>query len=86
MPFAYMAGSLAGGMIANTGFKITKELILEIKDGGGFEAVVPSGAIDTMNVIEDKVSSLDIKEKLTTFKDMTVSTLNDGYIRIKSAE
>ena len=85
VPFAYMAGSLAGGMIATAGFELSKEVILEIKDGGGFEAVVPTGVVNTMNVISDKVADLNIKENLTNFKDMTISTVSDGYIKIKSA-
>ena len=84
IPFAYMAGSLAGGMVASGGFSYAKEIILEIKDGGGFEAVVPAGVVDTMNVISDKVADLKIEEQVTTFKDMAVSTANDGYIKIKS--
>lgn len=84
IPVAYMAGSLAGGMIATVGFEITKELVLEIKDGGGFEAIVPKDAVDTINVITDKISNLNIKDQVTTFKDMAVSTANDGYIKIKS--
>lgn len=84
IPFAYMAGCLAGGMIATSGFEMAKELILEIKDGCGFEAIVPKGAVDTINVITDKVSDLNITEQMTTFKDMTVSTANNGYIKIKS--
>ena len=36
------------------------------------------------HVITEKVSDLDIKEQMTTFKDMTVSTANNGYIKIKS--
>ena len=84
IPFAYMAGSLAGGMVASVDFQLTKELVLEIKDSGGFEAIVPTGVVNTMNVITDKVSSLNIKEQLTTFEDMTISTANDGYIKIKS--
>lgn len=84
IPFAYMAGSLAGGMIATAGFEITKDLVLEIKDGGGFEAIVPTGVVDTMNVISDKVSDLNLKEQITSFKDMAVTTANNGCIKIKS--
>lgn len=84
LPFAYMAGSLAGGMIATAGFEISKEIILEVKDGGGFEAIVPKGLVNSMSVISDKVSNLNLQESVTNFKDMTVSTLNEGYIKIKS--
>lgn len=84
IPFAYMAGSLAGGMVASSGFSLSKEIVLEIKDGGGFEAIVPTGVVDTVNVISDKVADLDIDEQITSFKDIAVSTANDGYIKIKS--
>ena len=84
VPFAYMIGSLAGGMVASSGFSYAKEIVLEIKDGGGFEAIVPAGVVDTMSVISDKVADLKIDEQVTTFKDMAVSTANDGYIKIKS--
>ena len=84
VPFSYMIGSLAGGMVASSGFTYAKEIVLEIKDGGGFEAIVPAGAVDAMNVITDKVADLKIEEQVTNFKDMAVSTANDGYIKIKS--
>lgn len=84
IPFAYMAGTLAGGMIATAGFEIVREVVLEIKDGGGFEVVVPKGVINTMNVITDKISGLHLEDKVTDLKEMAVSTANNGYIKIKS--
>lgn len=84
VPFAYMAGSLAGGMIATAGFELTKDLILEIRDGGGFEAIVPTGTVSTMDVIADKIAALNISEQVTTFRDMAVSTAGNGRITIKA--
>ena len=52
-----------GGMVASAGFSYAKEIVLEIKDGDGFEAVVPAGVVDTMNVISDKVADLKLMSR-----------------------
>ena len=33
-----------------------------------------SGAIKTMNVISDKIADLNVKERISSFKDIAVST------------
>ena len=84
IPFAYMAGCMAGSMIAVAGIQSIKNIILEIKDGGGFEAIVPVGVFKTVNVIKDKISELEIQDRLSSLKDSAVSVANDGIIYIKS--
>ena len=85
VPFAYMAGCMAGGMLATAGLQAVKDMVMEVKDGGGFEAIVPANTVQTMNVITDKISDLHITDQLSGFKDTVVSTANNGYIQIKAA-
>ncbi len=85
VPFAYMAGCMAGGMLATAGLQAVKDMVMEVKDGGGFEAIVPANTVQTMNVITDKISDLHLTEQLSGFKDTVVSTANNGYIQIKAA-
>lgn len=76
-------GCLAGGMIAATGYMVAKEIVLEFIDGGGFEAIVPQGFKDGFVIIKDKISSLNISEQVTNLKNYAVTTLSDGYIKLK---
>lgn len=84
VPFAYMTGCMAGGMLATAGLQTVKDMVMEVKDGGGFEAIVPANTVQTMNVITDKISDLHITDQLSGFKDTVISTANNGYITIKS--
>lgn len=85
IPCAYMAGCMAGSLLATVGIQTIKSVVMEIKDGGGFEIIVPVNIVNTVNVISDKLSELDIQDKLTGLKDSLVSVANDGYIYVKSA-
>lgn len=85
IPFAYMAGSMAGSMVAATGVQTIKSIVLEIKDGGGFEAIVPANVVETASVIKDKIAELNITDRLSSLKDSALSVANDGYIFVKSA-
>lgn len=84
IPFAYMVGSMAGSMLATAGLGIAKEIIMEVKDGGGFEVIVPTGKVNAMSVITDKITNLNIYQELSAFKDTVVTTANDGYIYVSS--
>jgi len=81
---AGLAGCLAGSVIAVAGFNAVKNLTLEIKNGGGFAAIVPNGIVDTIDVAKDTIASLNLKEKVSSFKDYAISTTKDGLITIKS--
>lgn len=84
IPFAYMAGCMAGSMVAVAGIQTIKSIILEVKDGGGFEAIVPVDVVKTASVVSDKLAELEIKDKVSSLKDTVVSVANDGIIFIKS--
>lgn len=81
---AMLAGGMAGCMVASIGYLAGKEVVLDFIDGGGFEAIVPVEVAKTFSVAKDKLASLDIKEKVSTFKDSVVSVANDGYIKVVS--
>ena len=72
-------------MLAAAGLSAATDIVMEVKHGGGFEAIVPANTVQTMNVITDKISDLHITEQLSGFKDTVVSTANNGYIQIKAA-
>ena len=44
---AMLAGCMAGGMIACVGYTVAKNAVMDIVDGGGFEAIVP---VDVTNI------------------------------------
>lgn len=76
-------GCLAGSLLACIGYTLAKEAVLDIVDGGGFEAVVPKEATDAISVAKNYVSDLNIKERASSFGDTVVTTANDGLVRIK---
>ena len=45
----------------------------------------PETNLSTVSVISDKLSKLDIQDKLTNLKQSLVSVASDGYIYVKSA-
>ena len=81
---AMMAGCMAGGMLACVGYMVAKEAVMDIVDGGGFEAIIPVEATNTMSVARNTIESLNIEENISTFKDSVISTANDGYIKVSS--
>ncbi len=81
---AMMAGCMAGGMLACVGYMVAKEAVMDIVDGGGFEAIIPAKATSTFSVAMDKVSSINLKEKISSVGDSAVSVMNDGYIKVQT--
>ncbi|MCR5735610.1 MAG: hypothetical protein K6G22_13470 [Lachnospiraceae bacterium] len=80
-----VAGCMAGGMLACIGVGEAKTAMMDMVDGGGFEALVPVKATETMSIASDTIASLNIKDQLSSFSDTIVSTAKDGYIQVSSA-
>lgn len=81
---AMLAGCMAGGLVASIGYLMAKEVVLDMVDAGGFEAIVPVEAVNTYSVAKDKIASMNIKERFSSFKDAVVSTASDGYIKVST--
>ena len=77
-----MAGCMAGGMLATMGYKAGKHTVLEIRDAGGFAAVVPLDTVKGTLVDTKEVTSLKIKNAPTAIKGLYLNTLQEGKIRI----
>ena len=77
-----LAGCLAGGMVACGGYTIAKEAVLEFVDGGGFEAIVPTGIADGIESAKATVAKLSLSDHLSNLKEFAVTTAKDGYIKI----
>ena len=81
---AMMAGCMAGGMLACVGYMVAKEAVMNIVDGGGFEAIIPVEAASTFSVAMDKVASINLKDNVSSIGDSMVSAMSDGYIKVQS--
>lgn len=79
-----LIGCMAGSMFSSLGYSTPKEAVMDIVDGGGFEAIVPVNAVDSFSVAKEKIASMNIKDNLSSFKDSVVSTANDGYIKVST--
>lgn len=85
LPIVYIAGSLAGGLIASAGYQFGKEtLSFTLEDAGYFGAFVNTKTVDTLEVAKEAISNLNIQEKTTELKDFVVSTTTEGYVTISS--
>lgn len=78
-----LIGCFAGGIIASTGYTLGKEAVMEFVDGGGFEAIIPAGLADPISSAKTAVSSLKLSEQLSNLKEFAVTTLSDGFIKVK---
>ncbi|WP_051525802.1 hypothetical protein [Butyrivibrio proteoclasticus] len=84
IPFAYVAGSMAGAMLASVGYTTGKELILEVRGENGFETVVPEAFASGKSLATSFMSNITLKDKLSDFKGMAVSTIGNGKLKIKT--
>lgn len=83
IPFAYTAGSMAGGMLAAQGYEKGKAVIMNIQDAGGFEVVLPQKISEGVDVGKKKVARLNLQKRTSDFKRAVVSTTKNGAIRIR---
>lgn len=83
IPFAYVVGSMAGGMLASSGYEVGKEVILEMRGGAGIEAIMPAQVAEGVEIGKDAIADLKIQDKVSAFKDMAVSTTEKGMIKIQ---
>jgi len=82
IPFAYVAGSMAGAMLASAGYEAGKEMYLEVKGEDGFETVVASNVKDGTTIATDLLKSVNIKDGVSSLKNIAVTTFNNGKIKI----
>ena len=79
-----LIGCLAGGILASTGYSVGKEAVLELVDGGGFEAIVPEGVASSLSKIKEKIASINFQDELSNLQEFAVTTVNTGVIIIKN--
>ena len=75
-----MAGCMAGGMLASIGYNMGKQAALEVRDAGGFAAVIPTGTIEGMLIEKKVLAGMKLNRAPTLLKGMFVSTKSDGGI------
>ncbi len=79
------AGCMAGGIIASGGYSVTKDIVMDVVDGGGFEAIIPEGSSDAISIAKDLIASMNIADSLSSLKDTALSTAGTGLITVGSA-
>ena len=84
IPFAYVAGSMAGAMLASAGYTAGKELILEVRGENGFETVVPETLATGKSLATSFMRDLNLKNTISEFKHTAVSTIGNGKIKVSS--
>ena len=77
-----MAGCLAGGMLASMGYSTGKQAVLEVRDAGGFAAVVPVDSVKGTLLNKKAIASLKMRNVSANVKGMSISTLKNGRIKI----
>ena len=84
IPFAYLAGSMVGGMIASAAYESGKEIALQVAAGNGFEVIMPVEAKDTINIGKDMVASVNINKIKNEVSNTVINTTTDGVIKLKA--
>lgn len=79
-----MAGCMAGGMLASIGYNMGKQTALEVKDAGGFAAVVPVGSIKGTLVDKKVLIEMKLKKLPTSLAGMYISTEDTGQLIVTS--
>ncbi len=82
IPFAYVAGSMAGAMVASAGYSAGKDLILEVRGENGFETVVPEAFADGKSLATSFMAKIDIKNTFSDFKHIAVQTIGNGKVKV----
>ncbi len=90
IPFAYFAGSMAGGMLASTGYQIGKEVVMEVRDEGGMAVVLPAKVKEGYNMGKELLAVLDFSHADNAILpreilDVQVRTTPQNQIQISQA-
>ncbi|MCR4654991.1 MAG: hypothetical protein K5770_01965 [Lachnospiraceae bacterium] len=81
-----LTGCMAGGIVAGAGYLLAKDAVLNLVDGGGFEAIIPAASGDKRGIAKDLIASLGITDALSGLKDTIVSTTKNGMITVSASE
>lgn len=76
IPGAYFAGSIAGSLLASTGYAYGKELVLAVIDNGGLDMIVPV-KIDGVTALANNFLTVDLSEILSPFKGLKIDKNQD---------
>ena len=83
IPFAYIAGSMAGSMIATAGYEKGEEIVMSVQDAGGFETVIPETAAKGMDIGAKALKKVSMNNVSTNLKQCIVSITKAETIKIK---
>ena len=84
IPFAYVAGSMAGAMVASAGYAAGKDLILEVRGENGFETVVPEALASGKSLATSFMSNISIQYTFSDIKHLAIKTLGNGKIKVST--
>ena len=85
IPFAYLAGSMAGSMLASAGYSIGKDVVMEVKDTRGIGTILPA-EIKGFNLGKEIIVKMDLKEKIASIKELNIITKDNGTIVVSEAQ
>lgn len=84
IPFAYVAGSMAGAMVASAGYAAGKDLILEVRGENGFETVVPETLASGKSLVTSFMNNISIQDTFSDFKHLAIETIGNGKIKVST--
>ena len=79
IPGAYFAGSIAGSMLASTGYAHGKAVVLAAINNGGLDMIIPVN-VDDKTIVANNFLSFDLADVLAPFKSIKVE--EDDSIKI----
>ncbi len=84
IPFAYVAGSMAGAMVASAGYAAGKEFILEVRGENGFETVVPEALASGKSLASSFMSQISIQDTFSDIKHLAIKTIGNGKLKVST--
>lgn len=81
IPGAYFAGSIAGSMLASTGYAYGEDLVLAAVNNGGMDMIVPI-IIEGKETIANSFLSLDLADILSPFEKLKIDKAKSFDISI----
>ena len=82
VPFAYLAGSMAGGMLASAGYDVAQNLVVEVKNEGGLAAILPEKITNGKAVGKQVIAKLNLKDIQSSLSDLHITITSDNKIKI----
>ena len=84
-PFAYMVGSMVGGLFASLLYHGGEYVVMRIKDAGGFEAILPENVMAGIDLVKD-TTLMTLESSKKKAGEIVTEVNEKGFIKVALVE